>query len=451
MLSKFSVSNFLSIKNELEISFNHAYNSAGIFKDNILFEYYENTRKRAILNGSLLLGANASGKTNILLALRIMREYFMNSISFLTPDDIELPLVPYKFDDNHLSKFNIEFVAELISANTNDPQSYFINYEFSFDHSSQKIEYEALYYRKVLKTKLDQPVYIFKRSYDVIDFVSPEISQILEKIKQENIAHKLVLSLILFDINRTFYQQEIQTLSFEIAETCGEFLVDKLLFDTSSDNLNEFTQEVNKNQVFKKYILQNLNNFDFALTDFKIEDVTDDVLTSLSTADFFNGMPATIQKKMLNDARKNKHYRIETIHHVEDVNHTLPMGIESAGTRKFLANSLPIYESILNGGIYISDEFESHYHFRLQEGIINNFLNEGKENRAQFLLVTHNPYLLNPDFFAKEQIYFVDKDREAESTLVFSLKEFKEITYNNHNWSQLYIKGKLGAVPEVIF
>ncbi|WP_322906273.1 ATP-binding protein [Paenibacillus campi] len=450
MLSKFSVSNFLSIKNELEISFNHSYSNASIFKDNILFEYYDNARKRAILNGSLLLGANASGKTNVLIGLRVMREYFLNSVSFLTPDDIEFPLQPYAFDDNPISTFKIEFVTEITEQLDHPPSSYFINYEFSFDHSLQKIKQEVLYYRKVLKTKLDQPVFIFKRLYDVIES-SLDISRILEKIKQENITHKLVLSLILFDINKTFYADEVSTLSFNLAEICGQFLNRELRFDSNGENLNEFTEALNKNEAFKQYILQNLTDFDFALANFHIQDVTDDIVAALSTSNAFAQMPTTMQKKILNDARKNRQYRIETIHQVGDNNYTLSMGLESSGTRKFLANSLHIYESILYGGLYVSDEFESHYHFRLQEGIINNFLNEGMQQRAQFLLVTHNPFLLNPDFFAKEQIYFVDKDRETESTIVFSLKEFEGITYNNHNWSQLYMKGKFGAVPEVIF
>lgn len=85
----------------------------------------------------------------------------------------------------------------------------------------------------------------------------------------------------------------------------------------------------------------------------------------------------------------------------------------------------------------------------IQKGIIHNFVYNEKSTQAQFLLVSHNPLLMDKNLFAKEQIYFVEKDHQSQQSIVYSLKDFDNITYNNHSWLNIYMSGRIGAVPEV--
>jgi hypothetical protein len=211
--------------------------------------------------------------------------------------------------------------------------------------------------------------------------------------------------------------------------------------------MDAFIEALNNNPDFKKYIVTNLYKFDFAVNDFEIQDISEEFLDSLIKGGLLENADENV-KKLFTQLKK---YKISTIHNVSTKEYKLPMADESAGTKKFLNHSLRIYESILMEKIYVSDEFDSNYHIFLQEGIIRNFVEPETPTKTQFLLITHNPLLLNKTFFSKEQIYFVEKDRVKQNSQIFSLKDFNGISYNNHNWSNLYLSGRIGAVPEVFY
>ncbi len=442
MFLKFSVENFFSFYEKQEISFDHEYNSADIYKNNTIFEYKDNKKKRAVLNGAIILGANAAGKSNIVNALSQMSTYYLDSLNYDKATDVNLKIKEFSF----LGKNDKPIVFEIEFMENSDQDFYKIKYKFSINYKSSIIENEKLSYQKVLKSTLSQEKVIFERTKNSVENNPEEINNIINKIKQENIKYKLVLSLINFDINETFFNNEISTLSFKIAELCGLSLAESLVFSNKTANRNDFIEQLDANPSFKEYILNNLYKFDFALTDFDIQDISGEVIDAFKN---FNLFDEKLQEKIVSQANKTKRYRVKTIHNVDDKEYKLPITDESAGTQKFLNHSLKIYESILMGKTYISDEFDSHYHIHIQEGIINNFLYPESPSKTQFLLITHNPLLLNPNFFAKEQIYFVEKDREKQSSYIYSLKDFENISYNNHSWINLYLSGRFGGIPEV--
>ncbi|RDU37289.1 hypothetical protein DRW41_05400 [Neobacillus piezotolerans] len=440
MLLKFGIENLLSFNDKQEISFDHEYNNANIFKNNTIFEYKDNKKKRAVLNGVIVFGPNAAGKSNLSKSFGQMRKIYLDSIKFDKKSDLTLKLKGFEFAEkkkNPLS-FTVEFMENI------NEDYYKLIYKFSINRNNFLVENEILSYQKVLKTTLSNEVIVFERTMNTIETYSKEISEIISKIKKENIKHKLVLSLLNFDINETFFKNEIATISYKIIELCGNSIEKNLVFsnDENLNSMDEFIEGLNSNPKFKEYILSNLYKFDFALADFEIQDITDEFLDSLINSKIIDNVDRSQFSKF-------KKYKVNTIHNVNSKEYKLPIGDESAGTKKFLNHSLKIYESILMEKIYISDEFDSHYHIHIQEGIIKNFIYPESQSKTQFLLITHNPLLLNNRFFSKEQVYFVEKNRANQSSEIFSLKDFNNISYNNHNWVNLYLTGRLGAVPEV--
>jgi AAA15 family ATPase/GTPase len=442
LLLKFSVENFLSFYDKQEISFDHEHNNANIFKNNTIFEYNDNKKKRAVLNGAIVFGANAAGKSNIFNALDQMRKFYLSSLKFDKKSDFTLKLRAFEFlETNKLPiTFTVEFMKNIVE------DYYKIKYKFSINHVNYLVENETLSYQKVLKTTLSNEIIVFDRTGNTIQNSSEEISGVIRKIEQENIKHKLVLTLLNFDINETFFKNEIATLPYKIIESCGTSIEKYLVFSNDSNSMDDFFEELNKNLNYKEYILSKLYKFDFALTDFVIQDITEEFIDSLISSNLIVKTDENTREKFLNTFKK---YKVSTIHNINTKDYHLPIGDESAGTKKFLNHSLKIYESILMEKIYISDEFDSHYHIHIQEGIIKDFIYPETPSKAQFLLITHNPLLLNSRFFSKEQIYFVEKERSNQNSHIFSLKDFNTISYNNHNWANLYLSGRIGAVPEV--
>ncbi|WP_235182885.1 hypothetical protein [Gracilibacillus boraciitolerans] len=45
----------------------------------------------------------------------------------------------------------------------------------------------------------------------------------------------------------------------------------------------------------------------------------------------------------------------------------------------------------------------------------------------------------------------IDKDRHSLASEVYRLSDFDEVTYENHNWRNIYREGRIGAIPKVIY
>lgn len=119
MLSKFSVQNFYSINEQVTLNFNFSNSKAHAFKQNVIFQYNGPT-KRSILNGGIIFGANASGKTNLLEALKFLKAHIDNSYKFDEKEDIMLELKPFKFAKDNSTRFKIEFILENVEGYHND-------------------------------------------------------------------------------------------------------------------------------------------------------------------------------------------------------------------------------------------------------------------------------------------------------------------------------------------
>lgn len=52
---------------------------------------------------------------------------------------------------------------------------------------------------------------------------------------------------------------------------------------------------------------------------------------------------------------------------------------------------------------------------------------------------------------SKEQIWFIQKDNQLLQSELYSLAEFQDVSYQNHNWRNMYNEGRLGAIPKVIY
>lgn len=463
MLSEFSVENFYSINDEIALKFNFPSNRAHSFKQNVIFEYND-PNKRCILNGGIIFGPNASGKSNILKALKYLKLFVDSSYKFDEYDDIMVNLEPFKFNKKKLTKFKIEVIFDDYIKNYDDyiktykestitnetineiieKKSYIVNYELFLDSEKMTIENEQLSYREIMKTKVGKTTTLFKRTNDEIIDNASGINEIRRKVEMDNITYKSLLSLIINDINRKYFKEEVENFEYRLIKKFYMDFFRNIYF--SRDNVSEnFVRELNENEKYRKYILKNLRKFDFAIKDFEIEDITSDVINTLISEETSDDFKKFIEHSL----KANRRYRTSAIHYVNKEKYEIPLTSESDGTQKFLNQSYSMYEALLKDGLFVVDEFESAYHHKIQEGIVNNFINQN--GKAQFLIVSHNSLLLNKELFAKEQIIFTEKNRRKESTKIKYLSDFEDITYNNHNWVNLYYDGRFGATPEVIF
>ncbi|MGP6146578.1 AAA family ATPase [Jeotgalibaca sp. A122] len=123
--------------------------------------------------------------------------------------------------------------------------------------------------------------------------------------------------------------------------------------------------------------------------------------------------------------------------------------VESAGTVKLLALAGPIIEALENGSLLMIDEMDQSFHTLMTRYVLELFRGEFNTKGAQLVFSTHDISNLRSELFRRDQIWFVEKRKEGNSALV-SLVEFKfdeRERKNSFEFYQNYLNGKYGAVP----
>ncbi len=131
MLIEFNVQNFRSIKEEVTLSLVASPNKS---LDNNLIDT-DVLKKDNLLRSAVIYGANASGKSNLILAFHSLKHLVMNSHGFQKGTKIDYS--PFKLDTKYLSKpskFEVVFIR-------ND-----IKYVYGVSFTNEKIIDEYLYY-----------------------------------------------------------------------------------------------------------------------------------------------------------------------------------------------------------------------------------------------------------------------------------------------------------------
>jgi AAA15 family ATPase/GTPase len=130
--------------------------------------------------------------------------------------------------------------------------------------------------------------------------------------------------------------------------------------------------------------------------------------------------------------------------------------LESKGTIKMLEFSFPFVQTLKLGCVLVVDELDASLHPDLVTALVSVFNNPMiNRNGAQLIFNTHNPIYLNKNIFRRDQILFVDKNRETYESELYSLADFK--TYGekgvreDERFMKNYLSGKYGAIPFVDF
>ena len=118
---------------------------------------------------------------------------------------------------------------------------------------------------------------------------------------------------------------------------------------------------------------------------------------------------------------------------------------ESDGTKKLFALFGPLADIFREGKVLVVDELDRSLHALLARQIIQMFQDpEVNKNGAQLIVTTHDTTLLDADLLRRDQIWFTEKDTSQASSL-YSLTDFA--ARKNEAFEKGYLSGRYGAVP----
>jgi AAA15 family ATPase/GTPase len=415
MILSFTVENFRSIRERQSLIFeasadSHLEDSHVIKRDG-----------HKVLKSTVVYGANASGKSNIINAMIWMRRFVLESISEKV-ENPTIPVEPFRLNTesrNAPSVFELEFMLADI------------RYRYGFALTSSGIEEEWLY----RKGKKGATAKVFTR----------EKQDIVVNKRQE----KGLEPFILRTRPNTLFLKVCAEFNFGFAEWIMEwFRHFRYVSGLDEKGFIGFTAERLGEAVHRKRIMEFIRKADFNLCGIRSE------FEPMTEKDLPENMPSELRNKFLKGNPMIGD--ILTSHNVYDSNGEVSgqeefdlEEDESQGTKKFVALAGPILHTIEEGSILLVDEFEARLHPNLTKAILQWFNGPQNKNGAQLIIATHDTGLMDPDLLRRDQIWFCEKDRRG-STSLYCLDEFdKQEVRASTKFNRQYLQGIFGAVPQV--
>ena len=361
----------------------------------------------SVLKSTVIYGANASGKSNILKAITSGINLILNSTKEIQIGD-ELPFFPNKNNKK----------------NNKQPTSYtfgfFIDgshFEYYYVHNNTVILEE-----KLIEFVTQKPTEHFHRIYipenDTYEY-SFSRSFTGEKEKIKDITNNVSLFL---SVGAQF--------KLPVAEKVFTWIKSKLvsLININSPggiNTNYTLNLIRKNPEIKVLVLDALRKADFLIKDIQVEDKEEKRFIKATT--FHEGRDENGQKILIPfDLDKE----------------------ESVGTRRFLAWIGVWLDVLAKGRILFIDELGNSMHTLLSKHLITMFHNpKTNPNNAQLIFTTHDTNMMDFKILRRDQIWVIDRDEYGNSSLV-AISDFKikkgKILENS------YLQGVYGGIPHII-
>ena len=276
MLLEFKVKNFRSFKNEQTLSFEAT-------KDNTLEDYYcininDNTR---VLKVGIIYGSNASGKTNLLLALEFLRKMAL----YPRKRDKETGFLPFMFDESTLQQSG-EFKLKFFIGD--------VKYIYNLIINKTTIIMESLYYYPSI-----QPALIYKRvnekdgKFTFNCGSTTKLKNADEAVLKGNTMGNMTIISALAKTNIQFPELEKVYNWFN-----KNFLA---IIQPKTDLMGWTLNKVQDSKQCKNLLIDLLSNADFNISDIIIKeqeiDVDDNMLEAINQLD----LPSNVKKDLIND------------------------------------------------------------------------------------------------------------------------------------------------------
>jgi len=416
MILEFTVKNFLSIKDEVTLSMVASKDSS--FEDNLL-PYEDGKKIKNALKSVVIYGPNASGKTNVLKALKFFTWLINNSHEM--QQGRKIPRDAFKLDKeykNEPSEFQIIFIHNNIK------------YLYGFSVTEDEVIDEYLYYYPNGRQSL-----IFERERDKYKFT-------IDVERQSELKNKFHSKNKLFIAIESLWEYEKAKVPFEWLNNYLQVLINHDRLEGYTGSSMHDNEKINL--LVKKYI---------KLADVGIDDIdvnikkSDDIVNS----DVFKLLSEDAKSKLLKEVQDANIIDIKMIHKAKDndgniINYEFDLDEESDGTQKFFGLLGPWIDALLNGYTIIIDELDIRLHTLLVKKLMEMFLDpDVNKKNAQLIFTTHDTNLLDSDLLRRDQIWFTEK-KEDKSTDLYSLYDFGGVR-KNISIEKGYLQGKYGAIP----
>lgn len=412
MLIQFSVKNFRSIREEQCLSF--AASSDKSHRDTHCIST-EHSAVPDLLRSAVIYGPNACGKSNLIFALVTMQQMVLKSTRFLE-DQYSDQFTPFLLDSESRNRPTEFEIILLING---------IRYQYGFAYDAERILEEWLFvYRSNKPQKWFERRYDKKKNRDTWATFSTYFKGDKEVWKRTTRKQALYLT------------QASQSNSEQLLQLYNWFSQELIVLPAHS-TINLFPTLIKlEDPNYKKLVLQLMNAADIHINDIKVEKKKGQQFEFR----FETGKPPDVR------SMEKELPEIQFCHSYENGDQGwFDRKYESFGTQRLLAYSGPLLDALSNGRLLVVDEFDTSLHPLLTRYVISLVHSIDIPNKgAQLWMTTHDTTLLDPDLLRRDQVWFMEKDKNQASQL-YSLTEFRP--RKNEALERGYLLGRYGALP----
>ena len=344
---------------------------------------------------SSIFGANASGKTNLIIVFEFLKSFISDSFSY-SNEGFEI-FYPFDTTQNKPSIFEVEFYIEKIF------------YKLYLEINSERVLSEILESRKNKRlTTLYSRKYIKSKNYYKFNG---------KKIKLENsFIEKVRPNASVVSTANQYNHPELTKVKKHWFSIFGNYFI--------FSNYNIVSKFYYKNKEYFEQTKELLKRVDLGLSDIKI--------LSEETANR-RGNKKTIFQPYGSHKSKGKEF-------------SLPFSMESDGTKQLYSILMLVFRVLEKGSICLIDEIGDSLHPNALPTIVNLFTSEETNPRGtQLICTTHMPTIMAS--LSKYQIFLVEKNKDCESE-VYRLDEVQGAR-SDDNFLKKYLAGAYGGIPDI--
>lgn len=424
MLINFEFENFKSYKSNTEFSMLAGKGLRRLPENTLQFNKTTSNESLKLLKNSILFGANGSGKSNFIEALRFLKVLLSRPTKKSTDRVLKSSFLLDDYSMKKPSSFTIEFLINKIQ------------YRYSLKYSDTEILEEKFeYYNK------GKYIVHFERLFN--EFIKVPNELVEESKKTRN---NVLFAYVAQDKNDKHAINLYRWFFIKLQFVDGHLEYDEI------SNLEEAINNPKKKKEFIKFLnLCDINIIDIEITHEKVpKEVVSvfsqfiDIITNENEFDIdFDEVKRErpklhlIYKKINEDSNNVGHQIIK----YED---------ESEGTKKIIKLVLYLLINSTKGNVLFLDEFDDSLHLNLSKLMISLF-NKTNKN-SQFIVTSHQLLLMDTDL-RKDQIYFAEKLFDGSSEL-YSIFDFVDENHGKRSditMFKRYMQGVYGAIPNVTF
>ena len=415
MIQEFRLKNFMSFKDEQILSFEAT-------KDTTSLEYltYEVKPNVRLLKMAIIYGANASGKSNLMLAIQTLWKLLFYPKN--TKQE-QIDFRPFAMTEDKPTEFGIVFYVNGIK------------YQYTISYNKSHILFEKLEYAPNGIISL-----FYSREFAGDDKVPSikfgDLLALSAKSKNTLIDNTLNNHTLLSTFAKTSVDAELFKIIYE-------WIKDYVHEVSYNNSILEITKKIANDIKKKDFILESLFKADFNITQIDLTEIKKNELPAELRIRIQNdsSLSNTIKEELLKGINEDTFFK----HHTKDGDFSLRSGFESAGTLSYLKLLDQLYEMINQNHIYLYDEIERNVHYDLLIHYLSLFMMNS--HASQLIFTTHDQLLLDEDFIRRDMVWFTDKSKETGGSELYSAADFG--LHKNLSLYKAYKVGKLGAKPEL--